>query len=191
MGSKKAFDRREFLKAAGVAGALFGLGARGFSAGVPAAAKSAPVSPAAGGKKPFAKSVIQIWFWGGPSQIETWDPKPAAGYDYCGQLASPIDTNVDGLKICELMPELAKCADAYSVIRSVRHFQNAHETGSYLVQTGRLPGRYVFPCAGAVVSKFKGTDAGYKGVVPPYIVLTEPQGRFSAVSYTHLRAHET
>ena len=109
--------------------------------------------------------MIQIWFWGGPSQIETWDPKPEAGYDYCGQLSSPISTNVDGLKICELMPELAKCADTYSVIRSVRHFQNAHETGSYLVQTGRMPGRYVYPCAGAVVSKFKGVDAGYKGTI--------------------------
>lgn len=181
MDSKKALDRRDFLKAAGAMGALFGLGARGFSAELAAVPKEAakPAAP----KKPFAKSVIQIWFWGGPSQIETWDPKPEAGYDYCGQLSSPINTNVDGLRICELMPELAKCADTYSVIRSVRHFQNAHETGSYLVQTGRMPGRYVYPCAGAVVSKFKGVDAGYKGTIPPYIVLTEPQGRFSEAGF--------
>ena len=50
---------------------------------------------------------------------------------------------------------------------------------AYLVQTGRPPGRDVFPCIGAVVSLFKGYDAGYKGLIPPYIVMTTPQGRFS------------
>ena len=96
MDSKKALDRRDFLKAAGAMGALFGLGARGFSAELAAAPKEAakPAAP----KKPFAKSVIQIWFWGGPSQIETWDPKPEAGYDYCGQLSSPINTNVANMR---------------------------------------------------------------------------------------------
>ena len=33
-----------------------------------------------------AKSIIQIWMWGGPSHLDTFDPKPAAGYDYCGPL---------------------------------------------------------------------------------------------------------
>ncbi len=126
-----------------------------------------------------AKSVIQIWLWGGPSQIDTWDPKPDAGYDYCGPLNKPIETNVSGIRISQTMPMLAKCADKYSIVRSVTHGIFAHETGSYLVQTGREPGRYVYPCVGAVVSKFKGYDGGYKGVIPPYIVLTTPQGRFS------------
>ena len=44
-------------------------------------------------------------------------------------------------------------------------------------------GRLVYPCAGAVVSLFKGYDAGYKGLIPPYIVLTEPQGRFSQAGF--------
>ncbi len=126
-----------------------------------------------------AKSVIQIWLWGGPSQIDTWDPKPEAGYDYCGNLNKPIETSVSGLRISQLMPNLAKCAHKYSVVRSLTHGLFAHETGSYLVQTGREPGRYVYPCAGAVVSKFKGYEGGYKGIIPPYIVLTTPQGRFS------------
>jgi hypothetical protein len=53
-----------------------------------------------------------------------------------------------------------------------------------MVQTGRKPGgRDVFPCAGAVVSLFKGCDAGYKGLIPPYIVLTQPQGRFSEAGF--------
>jgi hypothetical protein len=79
---------------------------------------------------------------------------------------------------------LAKQADKYSLIRSMTHGINAHETASYTVQTGRASGgRDVFPGTGAVVSLFKGYDAGYKGLLPPYIVLTELQGRFSEAGF--------
>ena len=47
-----------------------------------------------------AKSVIQIWMWGGPSHLDTFDPKPGAGYDYCGPYDKPIATNADGIQIC-------------------------------------------------------------------------------------------
>jgi hypothetical protein len=135
-----------------------------------------------------AKSVIQIWMWGGPSHLDTFDPKPAAGYDYCGPLSKPIPTNVDGIIIGELLPVLAQQADKYSIIRSMTHGINAHETASYMVQTGRKPGeRLVYPCAGAVVSLFRGTSAGYSGLIPPYIVLTQPQGRFSEHGFLGLR----
>jgi hypothetical protein len=78
------------------------------------------------------------------------------------------------------LPELAKHADKYSVIRSLTHGINAHETAAYSVQTGRKPGeRLVFPGIGAVVSLFRGYGAGYAGLLPPYIVLTDLQGRFS------------
>jgi hypothetical protein len=131
-----------------------------------------------------AKAVIQIWMWGGPSHIDVFDPKPEAGYDYCGPLKSPIETNVSGIRIGELMPLLAKQADKYSIIRSMTHDNNGHETASYIVQTGRPPGgRLVYPCVGAVVSKTKGYDAGYKGLIPPYVVLTEPQGRFDEAGF--------
>jgi uncharacterized protein (DUF1501 family) len=130
-----------------------------------------------------AKAVIQIWMWGGPSQLDTFDPKPDAGYDYCGPLAKAIPTNVDGIQIGELLPLLAQQADKYSIIRSMTHGVNAHETASYIVQTGREPGRLVYPCVGAVVSLFKGYDHGYKGLIPPYIVLTEPQGRFDEAGF--------
>ncbi len=130
-----------------------------------------------------AKSVIQVWMWGGPSHLETFDPKPDAGYDYCGPLNKPIQTNADGIQICELLPLLAKQADKYSIIRSMTHGNNSHETASYITQTGREPDRLVWPCAGAVVSLFKGYDHGYKGLVPPYVVLTQPQGRFSEAGF--------
>ena len=130
-----------------------------------------------------ARSVIQVWLWGGPSHIDTFDPKPQAGGEYSGQLDHPIATNVDGIQIGELLPELAKRADLYSLIRSMTHGNNGHETASYLVQTGRSSERDVFPSLGAVTSYFKGYDHGYKGLIPPYIVLTEPQGRFSEAGF--------
>jgi len=131
-----------------------------------------------------AKAVIQIWMWGGPAHLDTFDPKPEAGNDYCGPLNKPIPTNVDGIMIGELLPLLAKQADKYSIIRSMTHGVNSHETASYMVQTGRMPGDgQVYPCVGAVVSLFKGYDAGYSGLMPPYIVLTDLQGRFSEAGF--------
>lgn len=127
-----------------------------------------------------AKAVIQIWMWGGPPHIDTFDPKPDAGYDFTGPLKSPLETNVKGIRIGENLPQLAQLADKYSIIRSMTHGNNGHETASYIVQTGRQPGeRIVYPCAGAVVSAFRGYDHGYTGLIPPYVVLTQPQGRFS------------
>ncbi|HSR88281.1 MAG TPA: DUF1501 domain-containing protein, partial [Pontiella sp.] len=135
-----------------------------------------------------AKAVIQIWMWGGPSHLDTFDPKPEAGADYCGPYTKPIETNVNGIRICQALPRLAGHADKYSIIRSMTHGINAHETASYVVQTGRPAGTgEVYPCAGAVVSRFKGIDAGYKGLLPPYIVLTKPQGRFSESGFMGLR----
>lgn len=131
-----------------------------------------------------AKSVIQIWLWGGPCHLDTFDPKPEAGRDYCGSLDSPIETNISGIRIGQLLPTLAKQADKYSLIRSMTHGNFAHETASYLVQTGRSSsGRDVFPGTGAVVSLFKGHSAGYHDLIPPYVVLTEPQGRFSEAGF--------
>jgi hypothetical protein len=133
---------------------------------------------------PKAKAVIQIWMWGGPSHLDTFDPKPAAGYDYCGPLDKPIAANADGIVVGELLPLLAKQADKYSIVRGMTHGINAHETASYMVQTGRKPGeRLVFPGVGAVVSLFKGYNAGYRGLIPPYVVLTQLQGRFSEVGF--------
>lgn len=142
----------------------------------------------AAGPAASARAVIQIWMWGGPPHTDIFDPKPEAGYDYCGPLKTPIETNVSGIRIGELLPQLAKQADKYSIIRSMTHGNFGHETASYLVQTGRQPGeRTVFPCVGSVVSFAKGYDAGYKGLIPPYVVLTEPQGRFDEAGFLGAR----
>ncbi len=142
-----------------------------------------PLAPAIKAPRP-AKSVIQVWLWGGASHIDTFDPKPRAGSDYTGPLANPISTNVQGISIGQLLPELAKHADKYSLIRSMTHGVNGHETAAYLVQTARQPGDgTVYPCVGAVVSLLKGYSAGYEGLIPPYIVVTKPQGRFSEAGF--------
>ena len=140
---------------------------------------SAAHASAVPGIRPRAKAVIQIWLWGGPCHLDTFDPKPEAGADYFGPFSGSIETNVSGMRINELLPKLAQEADKYSLIRGMTHGVNGHETASYLVQTGHQPGRYVHPTFGAVVGYMKGERAGYDGIVPPYVVLTQPQGRFS------------
>jgi hypothetical protein len=178
-----SISRRDALRK-GLLGAAGLLAAGRSLPGVVAA--EAPASPPSPRAK--ARSVIQIWLWGGPSHLDTFDPKPEAGSDYCGPLGSPIATNIDGIRIGELLPLLAKQADKYSIIRGMTHGLNGHETAAYVVQTGRAPGgRIVYPSVGAVVSLFRGHDAGYRGLIPPYIVVTEPQGRFSESGFLGTR----
>jgi len=155
------------------------IGAAGLALGTSGRVWAAPERPVG-----TAKSVIQIWMWGGPSHLETFDPKPDAGPDYRGPMGDPIPTNVDGIEVCELLPMLAQQADKYSIIRSMTHGVNSHETAAYVMQTGRRAGgSVVYPCVGAVTSLFKGYDYGYEGLIPPYIVLTRPQGRFSEAGF--------
>jgi len=172
-------SRRQLLigGACGAAGLLIGNWPRW----APAAPNAAPAASTIAGK---AKSVIQIWMWGGPSHVDTFDPKPDAGSDFSGPLNHPIGTSVPGMQIGELLPLLAKQADKFSLIRSLTHGSNAHETAAYMVQTGRMPGDgIVYPCVGAVISHFRGQGDAYKSLIPPYIVLTELQGRFSEAGF--------
>lgn len=136
-------------------------------------------------KKGPARSVIEIWVWGGPSQLETFDPKPDAGRDYNGDFKA-IPTNVEGIFLSEFMPKMAQQADKFSIIRSMTHGINAHETATYLMQTGRQPGGgVVYPSIGAVIGMFK--NEGYKGRIPPYVVLTIDKGRFSETGFLNER----
>jgi hypothetical protein len=139
-------------------------------------------------KEGKAKAVIQIWLSGGPTHTDTFDPKPESGSDYTGPLNHPIETNVKGIRIGESMPETAKVADKYCLIRSMTHRQNGHETASYMVQTGRMPGgRLLFPAVGAAVTSMKPAEKGSTSLIPPYIVLTQPQGRFSESGFLGIR----
>ncbi|RPI96321.1 MAG: DUF1501 domain-containing protein [Chloroflexi bacterium] len=169
--------RREALRVSlfSTAGLLLGL--HGVAGAEPAEALSGQAAPTI--PLPVkAKSVIQIFLWGGMSHNDTWDPKPDSGRDYMGDLPRAIPTNVDGIHIGELFPSLAKQADKYALIRSMTHHNNGHETAAYLMQTAHAPGeRLAYPSMGAVFAWFKSKD--YQGLIPPYVVLTQPQGRVS------------
>lgn len=133
---------------------------------------------AAKAKKGQTKSVIQIFLWGGMSHNDTWDPKPGTGWDYLGEFDKVIPTNVSGIQLSALFPKLAQQADKFSLIRSMTHGNNGHETAAYLMQTGHAPGgRLAYPSVGAIFAYFKREQ--YKGLLPPYIVMLQGAGRFS------------
>ena len=125
-----------------------------------------------------AKSVILVYLDGGPAQTDTFDPKPEAGRNYCGNFKGTAKTNVEGIEIGEKLPLLATMADKYSLIRSMTHGSNAHETGHYAMITGDTSGgAIVYPSFGAVISYLlKDT---YKGILPCYISVTSANSRFN------------
>lgn len=125
-----------------------------------------------------AKSVILIYLDGGPSQTDTFDPKPDAARDIVGNFKNPVQTNVSGIMVNEKLPLLAKVADKYSLIRSMTHGSNGHETGHYAMITGDLSGgSIVYPSYGSVISYMK--KDSYKGILPPYISLVAANNRFN------------
>ena len=125
-----------------------------------------------------AKSVILIYLDGGPAQTETFDPKPNAGRNYYGNYKGVCKTNVEGIEIGEKLPMLATMADKYSIIRSMTHGTNAHETGHYAMITGDTSkSAIVYPSFGAVISYMKRDT--YKGVLPCYISVTSANSRFN------------
>src|SRR5882672_5171124 len=65
-----------------------------------------------------ARSILLLWLWGGPAQLDTWDPKPNAPQEFRGPFA-PIATRVPGFRICELFPEIARLTDRLAVVRSL------------------------------------------------------------------------
>src|SRR5689334_24773578 len=69
--------------------------------------------------------------------FDTFEPKPDAGRDYCGPLVEPVATNVDGIRISQLLPKLARHADKYSILRSMTHGNNSHETRSEERRVGK------------------------------------------------------
>src|ERR1700722_9733120 len=85
-------------------------------------------------------SVILFWMWGGPSQFETYDPKPDAPAEIRGPFR-PIPTAVPGMDLCELLPLQAKLAGKIALIRSLHHEMSAHNDGSIEVLTGKTPAR--------------------------------------------------
>lgn len=111
---------------------------------------------AAGSSVSREKSVILLWTRGGPSQHETWDPKPEAPSEYRGAFGA-TRTSVPGVQICDLLPQCARVMHKFSVIRSISHGNSGHSAADQICFTGYPPGPSpdlnVHPSIGSVVAR--------------------------------------
>src|SRR5271170_3379990 len=82
------------------------------------------------------RSCILLWMNGGPSQLDTFDPKP--GHANGGPFKA-IDTSVPGIQISEHLPRVAKYMDQMAIIRSMNTKENDHGQGTYYLHTGYAP----------------------------------------------------
>ncbi len=152
--------RRDFLRA--------GVAAAGAAAVAPlaTAATSSPPRPPFG----TAKSCIFINLIGGPSQLDTWDPKPDAPADVRGPFAC-IPTRTPGVRFSELFPKMAAASDKFTLLRGMHHTAAPiHEAGLQLLNTGRLfRDGPEWPSVGAIVAHLR-REAG----VTPHSYFTIP-----------------
>src|SRR5215207_4810082 len=117
--------RRQLLQAAGAG--LFGLS-------LPEVLRAQAAAPAA--RPGRARSVIFLFLFGGPSQLETFDMKPDAPSTLRGPF-NPIASRTPDLRICEHLPKLASMSDKFCVVRTLSHGYNDHSGGGHYIQTGR------------------------------------------------------
>jgi len=156
-------SRRDFLTV-GSAG-LAGLTLPGLLRARDAATRSGSLA-----KK--STSVVWLWLAGGPSQIETFDPKPDAPAEYRSVTGS-VETNLPGVRIGGTFPLIAKAADKFAFVRSFAHGDSGHGGGTHYVTTGHdypaadngaAPNR---PGLGAILSRYRG--ATNESGIPTYI----------------------
>ncbi len=151
-------------------------------------------------RKPRAKSVIFLFLFGGPSQLETFDMKPAATAKVRGPYSAIASRSPD-LKICELLGRCAAISDKFAVVRTLSHAYNDHSGGGHYIQTGKrwqIPVGGGFnatpqdwPSIGSVVEYLAQNRSG--GIVtsdseksrsglPSYVVLPNSLGRLQTYS---------
>ena len=135
-----------------------------------------------------ARSVIFLFLFGGPSQLETFDLKPDAPADIRGPFL-PIASRTPDLRICEHLPLTAAVSDRFCVIRSMTHSYNDHSGGAHYIQTGHrwhvpVGGGFSvtpkdWPSMGSVVEHVAQRTAGPHGAAafPSYVVLPNRLGR--------------
>ena len=121
-----------------------------------------------------AKACIFLFLEGGPSHIDMFDMKPDAAKEIAGPY-KPKPTSVPGIQICEHLPQIAKLAHKYTILRSHSHNDNGHNTGYHYVMTGykadfpdgnsKTPNNHLYPSMGSIITR----ELGAKTQVPPYI----------------------
>ena len=152
--------RRDFVRIGGLSAMGLGLGS---FFGLQSAAAAQKLSTEA-----KAKSCILIWLEGGPSHIETFDPKPDAPSEVRGPLAA-IGTNVSGIQLPECLERTAQVMDKIALIRSMTSPLGEHKLASEYLMTGYIPTPAVdYPNMGSTVAHvLKKT-----GILPPFITTT-------------------
>jgi hypothetical protein len=169
------FHRRDFLRVGVLS--LLGLSLSKYFA-LADAAKKKPAGP----QEPMshtngtADSAILIWLAGGPSHIDTFDPKPDAPLEIRGNF-NAINTRANGMQLSEHLPKMAEVADKLCVVRSVTSPTAAHEIGTHYMLTGFLPlPGFAVPSYGAVSSYLLGP----RSALPPYIAIQQPGSEMGA-----------
>lgn len=168
-GPRHPIVSRRFALQAGAIG-LLGLGSSHLRA-----LRAADVVDGAEGP---ARSVIFIFLSGGLGQLDSFDMKPEAPEEIRGEFR-PIATNVPGISICEHLPELAKRADRWSLVRSLTHPYNDHSQGHMVMLSGRtmLPPGFEpnrpKPTDWPSIASVAGALTGQRGNLPPAVVLPE------------------
>jgi hypothetical protein len=146
-------DRREWLR-------IGGFGGLGLFLAAPASPAAARKAAPGFGK---ARSVLLVYASGGQSQLDTWDPKPEAPEEVRG-IFRPIATSVPGIRLCEHMPNLARLAHHYTIVRTVSHDDLDHGSAAYLALTGQfhpqkssnpLPAPTDAPTYGAILQRVR------------------------------------
>lgn len=126
--------------------------------------ESAQAFAATAAAQPKAQAVILIWLEGGVSHVDTWDPKRNSGF-------KPISTNVPGIQISEVLPQVSKHMDKLSIVRSMRTFERNHPQGTIETLTGHRPNPALkTPCFGSIVAK----EMGARNNLPPFVVVPRP-----------------
>lgn len=150
--------RRDLMRVGGLT--ALGLGLGDFFQLRRTAAATASIAPK-------AKSCIVIWLDGGPSHIETFDPKPDAPSEVRGPLAS-IGTSVPGIQISECLPNTAERFDKVAVVRSMTSPLGEHNFGTHYLMTGYKPTPVLeYPTFGATLAHVREAE----GVLPPNIAV--------------------
>ena len=110
---------------------------------------------------------ILLWMLGGPSHIDMYDLKPLAPAEIRGELR-PIPTNVPGLELGELMPNMAKCADKFSLIRSMHSYSPTHGKGDHHLMSGNKYTTQLVPPGFGAMLTWQQEREGHRQT-PPFV----------------------
>jgi hypothetical protein len=134
---------------------------------------------------PSGRSVVLLWMAGGPSHIDTWDPKPGRPLENRGPFAT-IPTRVPGVRICEYLPRMADMLDRFTLIRSVDARHSNHEPNT-VFQTANLAAEprtnreaRHYPALASVVAKHHGAN---QPGMPPYVAFMRSRSHLAFAGY--------